>query len=170
MGWTTPRTWATNEVVTSANMNTHVRDNLAFLGTPPRCSVSNSAAVAVTTATATILNANTEAYDNDTMHSTVSNTSRITINTAGVYLFVGRINYQPNASGDRSISFKIDGTTQIDGPANPAATSGISTICCFSSFLSLTATQYVECQAYQTSGGNLNATLVEFSAVLLAVP
>lgn len=28
MGWTAPRTWVAGEVVTAANMNTHVRDNL----------------------------------------------------------------------------------------------------------------------------------------------
>jgi hypothetical protein len=28
MAWTTPRTWVTNELVTAAMMNTHVRDNL----------------------------------------------------------------------------------------------------------------------------------------------
>lgn len=28
MAWTTPRTWTTNELVTAALMNTHVRDNL----------------------------------------------------------------------------------------------------------------------------------------------
>lgn len=28
MAWTTPRTWSTNELVTAALMNTHVRDNL----------------------------------------------------------------------------------------------------------------------------------------------
>ena len=31
MAWTAPRTWVTNEVVTAANMNTHVRDNLSYL-------------------------------------------------------------------------------------------------------------------------------------------
>lgn len=31
MSWTTPRTWVTGEIVTSAIMNAHVRDNLAAL-------------------------------------------------------------------------------------------------------------------------------------------
>ena len=34
MGWTTPKTWATNELVTAAMLNTHLRDNLNFLFTP----------------------------------------------------------------------------------------------------------------------------------------
>lgn len=33
MSWTTPRTWITSEVVSAAQMNTHVRDN--FLATTP---------------------------------------------------------------------------------------------------------------------------------------
>ncbi len=31
MAWTTPKTWAFEEIPTSANMNTHLRDNLNFL-------------------------------------------------------------------------------------------------------------------------------------------
>lgn len=34
MAWTTPKTWS-NEVLTSADMNTHIRDNLDALKTPP---------------------------------------------------------------------------------------------------------------------------------------
>ena len=33
MAWTTPRTWVAGETVTDTLMNTHVRDNLAYLGT-----------------------------------------------------------------------------------------------------------------------------------------
>lgn len=33
MVWTTPRTWTTGEIVTAANLNTHVRDNLNALFT-----------------------------------------------------------------------------------------------------------------------------------------
>lgn len=31
MGWTTPRTWVTSEVVSASVMNAHVRDNLTYL-------------------------------------------------------------------------------------------------------------------------------------------
>ena len=31
MAWTAPRTWVTNEIVTAAQMNAHVRDNTRFL-------------------------------------------------------------------------------------------------------------------------------------------
>jgi len=31
MAWTAPRTWAADEVVTAALMNTHIRDNISYL-------------------------------------------------------------------------------------------------------------------------------------------
>lgn len=34
MVWTTPKTWSTGELVTAANMNLHVRDNLNALFSP----------------------------------------------------------------------------------------------------------------------------------------
>ncbi len=33
--WTSPKTWATGELVTAALLNTHLRDNLEFLKAPP---------------------------------------------------------------------------------------------------------------------------------------
>ncbi len=35
MPWTTPKTWATNDLVTAADLNLHLRDNLAVLKSPP---------------------------------------------------------------------------------------------------------------------------------------
>jgi hypothetical protein len=35
MSWTTPRTWGTSELVTASLLNTHVRDNLAYLKASP---------------------------------------------------------------------------------------------------------------------------------------
>lgn len=35
MTWTTPVTWATNQLVTAANMNEQVRDNLNYLLAKP---------------------------------------------------------------------------------------------------------------------------------------
>lgn len=35
MPWITPKTWATGELVTAADLNTHVRDNLDTLKNPP---------------------------------------------------------------------------------------------------------------------------------------
>lgn len=44
MAWTSPRTWVTGEIVTAAELNANVRDNLALLG-PPVAGYVNSAGV-----------------------------------------------------------------------------------------------------------------------------
>lgn len=57
MSWTTPRTWATDELVTASMMNTHVRDNLnhlfgerqwAFASTMSQVSTTSTSYVDVT--------------------------------------------------------------------------------------------------------------------------
>ena len=35
MAWTTPKTWAVDELVTASDLNTHIRDNLNALKVPP---------------------------------------------------------------------------------------------------------------------------------------
>lgn len=91
MAWTTPRTWAVGETLTAANLNTYLRDNTSFLGSGPIVSVSAGAATTMTTAgTWYPVAFNTETVDTDNMHSTVSNTSRLTATTAGYYLVTGQ--------------------------------------------------------------------------------
>lgn len=52
----------------------------------PTCRVFNSADISIPDNTFTALTFNSERFDNDTMHSTSTNTGRITFNTAGVYV------------------------------------------------------------------------------------
>jgi len=44
MAWTTPKTWAVDELITATNLNTHLRDNLNALKSPPKDLVDISAA------------------------------------------------------------------------------------------------------------------------------
>ena len=75
MAWSTPRTWATLEAVTAANMNTYVSDNLRWLNElRPRAAMSGSLSVASGSTFAT--------------PSYVASTSEwndVTINVGGVY-------------------------------------------------------------------------------------
>lgn len=81
----TNRTWAVGEIVTAARLNA-LRDSLDWSqGDFPRCHVYDGTGITMTNATATLVTWNSEVYDNDTMHSTSSNTSRVTFTTAGLY-------------------------------------------------------------------------------------
>ena len=53
MAWTTPRTWTTGELVTKTIMDTHIRDNLNALKSPPSGNVNVNAAPDYSTSSAT---------------------------------------------------------------------------------------------------------------------
>lgn len=54
MAWTAPRTWVVSEIVTAALMNTHVRDNLAYLkGQAGTVAIEDAITVAGTVAAST---------------------------------------------------------------------------------------------------------------------
>jgi hypothetical protein len=79
------RTWAVGEIVTAARLNLELRDALDFLLNPPACHVSDGTGVSLVNSTATLMAWDSEQFDTDGMHSTVTNNSRITFVTAGTY-------------------------------------------------------------------------------------
>jgi hypothetical protein len=150
-----------------ATWGDQIRANFVALGARPACSVSNSAVQAVTTGgTGEVLTANTEAYDTDSMHSMSVATSRITFNTAGLYLVIATVQFANNTTGNRSVSFKIDGTTDIERMFVPACQGANSTVLTATYLAPFSAAQYAECRAVHSVGSDLNVTLLEFAAVL----
>jgi hypothetical protein len=171
MAYTTPKTWTVGEVLTAANLNTHLRDNVSYLANPPKCRVYNSANESIPNSTDTALTFDTERFDTDTMHSTVSNTGRITFTTAGTYLVGGHVVFNSSATGIRKLFIRMGGTTPLATvelvPSSSFPAFSIDTLYPF------TAGQYVELIAYQTSGGALNVLAggnhtPEFWAVLVS--
>lgn len=87
MAWTTPRTWASGESVTSTVMNTHVRDNLNAIVSPPYVFVrANSTSTTLATGGSWVaLSFDTEVSDAFNMWVS-SAAPNINIATAGLYL------------------------------------------------------------------------------------
>ncbi len=111
MGWTSPRTWA-SAILTAAQLNVDVRDNLNFLYAPPKCRLNNDFDN-IPTATLTACQFSSEEFDNDGMHSTSSNINRCTINTAGVYLIVCAVEFPANSTGSRQGTIRINGNNIV---------------------------------------------------------
>lgn len=57
MAWTTPRTWATNELVTAAMMNEQLRDNLNYLLNPNSFYVASTGTYTTTSTSPVLVNA-----------------------------------------------------------------------------------------------------------------
>lgn len=82
----------------------------------PRCRVTNSANWTSTTSGTFTLTFDTESYDNDTMHSTSTNTSRITFTTAGTYGVRGQVVFSDHYSGNLLGAWiRLNGTTILAG-------------------------------------------------------
>jgi len=107
------------------------------------------------------------------MHSTVTNTSRITIASPGVYLFTGYCYWANNATGVRRIELRLNGATFI-GSQDVYPNSSDAGITNVSSLWKCAANDYVEMGVYQTSGGALSIVASasrspEFSAMWMGL-
>ncbi len=158
--------------VAPAAWGDQVRDNFEFLVDPPVCSIADPTGSSVATATTVALGAAaTESFDNDAMHSDVTDRGRITVQTPGRYLLMGTVFYSPHVGADTAfirVSLRVNGVTayggmQIKGQA--AADEGIRIQATRS--LVLAAGDYVEVTTFHSLGGTITATLDEFLAMFL---
>lgn len=92
MPYTSPATVSDGNVA-PATWGNSVKAALDYLANPPSCRVYHNAAQSLASAAVAASAFNTERYDTDSMHDTVTNNSRITFTTAGLYLvtFTGSI-------------------------------------------------------------------------------
>lgn len=152
-----------------ASWGDQVRENLQFLANPPMAKVRSTGTVSLTSATWTIITFNTEDWDTDTLHSTSTNTGRMTATTAGVYHFQGAIRFGANATGSRGAALRKNGTgSGLPTDSNPliqAAATG-PTIVPVTNDIRLSVGDWVELIGYQSSGGALSTENSEGASFL----
>lgn len=170
MPYTDPvMTFAAGTKLTAAQLNTYLRDNQGFLARPPMCSVFHNVAQSVANSTLTVLSANSENFDTDTMHSTVTNNSRITIQTAGRYLLATTVFFDVDADGSRFIEFMVNGATRYNVSQTASAGASQETILSGVRTLELAVADYVEVRCRHIAGATLDVTLNEFAATFLGL-
>lgn len=110
-----------------------------------------------------------ELFDTNGLHSTVTNTSRLTAQVAGKYLIVGQARWDANATGVRDHVIVLNGATSVGEQqlANAGGTERI--IGNVTGIYAMAVTDYVELHVSQTSGGSLavKAAGTHFSMTLL---
>jgi hypothetical protein len=153
---------AAEEYVDAADWNALV-DSINFLANPPACRVHNSAAQNLANNAGVALTFNSERFDTAAMHSTVTQTSRITAPVAGLYTIAGHVQIQ----GDTDfisvvVDIRLNGTTPIATvrDQNPGVSAN-QKMFSVSTIYKLAAGDYVELVVTQenTSGG-INTTIV----------
>lgn len=118
--------------------------------------VFNSAAITLTSGVGAVLTFDSERFDTGNLHSTVSNTSRLTAPITGLYLIGASVEFAANATGIRQFTLRLNGTTIIGVIDQVLSSAGGVTWLTTDTIYRLVAGDYVEVVAAQNSGGNLN--------------
>lgn len=152
-----PKTYTTiptvnpGDAILASSYNTYQADNVNNLIVPPAVRVYNSASINPYTS-GNAITWNSESYDTDGMHSTSTNTGRITIQTDGIY----RVFFQLRASWSGTMTAQAAIIRLNNSDHSVVETFGISTTVggswiqasCVSSFV---ATDYLTAH-YNVSG------------------
>lgn len=140
--------------------NSDVRDAINFLLNPPNVHVTNTTGLSHTTGVSLLLTWDTEVADTDTMHSTVTNTSRLVATTAGLYTVTARAAFAANATGIRSLDVRKNaagvaaGGTRVGYDSQTPVTGAVTSVAVVED-IRMAAGDYLEAFGYQTSGGAL---------------
>ncbi|HEY6021598.1 MAG TPA: hypothetical protein VIY48_17545 [Candidatus Paceibacterota bacterium] len=148
-------TWVSGQVVTAAQLNTNLRDAVNFLINKPTCQVRQTVSQNLTTGSAAAIAFDTEDVDNDNMHSTTTNTTRLTAVTSGRY-HVGGGYCAASTTGRKEVWVRINGGdvngTESGVPGGSAVATGpaLRGVSIF-----LNAGNYTELWVFQDSGGTI---------------
>ncbi len=124
-------------------------------GPAEAASAFHSVDQAITNVVATVLAFNSETIDTDTMHDNAVNNSRLTINTAGTWLFGFNGRWENNAAGNRRVRLLKNGTT-IVGQQMIQPTSAEHEQCVTFPIQDAIVTDFFEIEVLQNSGGGLD--------------
>lgn len=130
--------------------------DLASLG----CKVYASSAQSIANNTTTTLNFNTEVFDDDSMHDNVTNNSRVTINTAGLYLVLCNSTFDAGSTGVRQNIVMKNGTTNIGSFTLDNQGASSQTEVPVFSIERFVFSDYVEARVYHNQGTNLNVEVL----------
>jgi len=131
----------------------HIHNLARHLGGVIGARVYNSGNISVANAAWQTLTFDSERFDTDTIHSTSSNTGRLTCVTAGKYIisFNGGWDGSNSTGVQRAFRLLLNGATVIGSVSDAPRSSGNSIE--VTSIYDLAATDYVEAQAYQDATG-----------------
>lgn len=118
----------------------------------PTCRAYKSGKQSIPNITLTALTLDSERWDNAGVHSTTTNTSRLTAPKDGIYSVVGSLGWEVEISGTSTTYFlaiRVNGTTIYGADWYPVAFQSEGTV---SAQVKLAAGDYVELACYQQSG------------------
>jgi hypothetical protein len=165
MPYATPRTWATGDLATAAMLNQDVRDNVSSLANPPACRVYHNTTQSIGDATEVTVAFNAERFDTNTMHDTATNNSRITFNTAGLYVvhFTGALPALTTYSLIYAVII-VNGATRIAYDLKTPTTFSAAPVFNVNTTYKFAAADYAQVLVYQDNTANTAQNLASSAA------
>ena len=117
--------------------------------------VYNDSNISINDDTKTVLTFNSESYDTNSIHDTVSNTQRLTCQTAGYYLAVANVAFDSDADGYRAVYIEHDTAGTIGLTRVNAASTGFVILQAVA-FGKLDVDDYLSVWVRHTAGAALN--------------
>lgn len=164
-------TVAAGQKLTAALWNAQVYgDSNFWVNKKPLCIAYDTAAPSIPSSGLNSFALAAEFIDTDGMHSTTTNTGRITIQTAGWYKVWGNVAWNSNVTGTRGGIIRQNGTINVEPTYTQiAATNFNTTVRLNEGWVQCVVGDYFEIQAYQNSGVALNLTTTAGMKSYLAV-
>jgi hypothetical protein len=129
--------------------------------------VYNSVAQTISNGTVTRLMFDSERFDVGDMHSTISNTDRLTATRSGIYLVGGQVLWQIAGTGRRDVIISHSGGGLIARDVRDATAAGVSFFASSGPW-EAQAGDYFVVDVYHERGSNLTVE-AEFWAILQAI-
>jgi hypothetical protein len=150
------RTWVAGEVVTQGYMNNNLTAPIGWLLAPAICQVRQIVAQSLADAAYTALTFTAEDVDSTGMHSTSSNTSRLTAVYPGWYLVAAASSYASDVDGRRGGQWWVNAAAVTASTVLIAATLAQAlAIPGRTMLVFLNVGDYVEYRAYNQAGAAL---------------
>jgi len=147
---------------TAALWNGQVRDlGNFFLSGRPKFQGRQTVAQSIPNAANTSITLDVEDHDNDSGHSTSTNTSRYTTVTAGWYWCSGHVCFtNTGTGGDRRALLAVNGSTVNGSQGNETSDASVPyAVLCSPTLIFLNVGDYLEIQGFQSSTAALNTAV-----------
>lgn len=173
MGWTAPKTWTAGETLTAVDLNTHVRDNLEFLHSPPWVALKRTSNQVIDNNTWTRVQ-NWSVVDGDaSLLNSLNRAVEVPISPAGMWEFCATVRWATSDVGARIIrlvtSQAVFGATEQRLSAVQAVAS-VNTVDSAATILPRPSSGVftVELWVWQGSGGTLDLVAADNAPMLTA--